>query len=301
MTTALTGATGFVGRHIADELAADRDLRCWHRPSSDRDGFARADRIAWVEGDLCDPAAADALLEGCDEVVHAALHHPGGGFRGGEGDLVEFAEANVLGTLRLMRAAHERGVRRFVFVSTCAVHEKILDDRPLDETHPLWPKSHYGAHKAALEAFVHSFGLGGGMPVCAVRPTGVYGVNRPAEQSKWFDLVRDVAAGRRVEVSGGGKEVHAADVARACRVLLEADEDAVRGESFACYDRYVSRREVAEAARELSGSDAEIVGEAPAPKHRIETGKLRALGMQFGGEGRLRETVRGLLDAAASA
>ncbi len=51
---------------------------------------------------------------------------------------------------------------RFVFISTCAVHDVILADRPLDEAHPLWPKSHYGAHKAALEKFVHSYGLGQG-------------------------------------------------------------------------------------------------------------------------------------------
>ena len=35
---------------------------------------------------------------------------------------------------------------RFVFISTCAVHDVILDDRPLDEAHPLWPAGHYGAH-----------------------------------------------------------------------------------------------------------------------------------------------------------
>ena len=297
MNIALTGATGFVGRYIADELSWSDTLRCWHRPDSDRGGFRHEGHITWVEGSLEDPEAADALIEGCDAVVHAALFHPGGGFRGGEGDIIRFAETNILGTLRLMEAARRHGVRRFVFVSTCAVHEKILDDRPLDETHPLWPKSHYGAHKAALEKFVHSYGLGHDLPICAVRPTGVYGVARPVEDSKWFDLVRSVAAGERIEVSGGGKEVHAADVARACRVLLTADEAAVRGESFACYDRYVSKFEVAGLARSLSGSDAEIIGEETTPKHQIETGKLRSLGMTFGGRSLLEETVGQMLAA----
>ena len=295
--TALTGATGFIGRHIAEDLTADRTVRCWHRRQSDRGGFTRPDKIEWVEGGLNDPDATAALLGGCDAVIHAALYHPAGGFRGGEGDLVEFAEANVLGTLRLLRAAHEAGVRRFVYVSTCAVHEEILDDRPLDETHPLWPKTHYGAHKAALEAFVHSFGLGHDMPVCAVRPSGVYGLNRPAGRSKWYDLVKSVAAGGRVEVSGGGKEVHAADVAKACRLLLEADEDAVRGQAFSCCDGYVSKRRVADLAKELSGSDAEVVGEASSPKHRIQTGKIEALGMTFGGDDLLRRTIGELVSA----
>ena len=64
--------------------------------------------------------------------------------------------------MQLFQAAFDAGIARFIHISTCAVHDVILDDRPLDETHPLWPKSHYGAHKAALEAFVHSFGFGQG-------------------------------------------------------------------------------------------------------------------------------------------
>src|SRR5207302_10921611 len=140
----------------------------------------------------------------------AALFHPGGGFRGGEGDLPRFVEMNVVGTIRLIEAARAAGVSRFVFISTCAVHEKILDDRPLDETHPLWPTSHYGAHKAAIEAFVHSYGLGAGYPICALRPTGIYGLAHPPRRSQWFDLVAAVARGEDVECRGGGKEVHAA-------------------------------------------------------------------------------------------
>ena len=79
----------------------------------------------------------------------------------------------------------------------------------------LWARSHYGAHKAAIEKFVHSYGLGMGYPICALRPTGVYGVMRPVEQSKWFDLVRAIVRGDDVDCQRGGKEVHAADVARA--------------------------------------------------------------------------------------
>src|SRR6185312_5563186 len=142
---------------------------------------------------------------------------------GAEGNLLEFVEKNVTGTLRLIEAARGAGVKRFIFISTCAVHDQILSDRPLDETHPLWPASHYGAHKAAIEAFVHSFGLGQGYPICALRPTGIYGLAHPAKASKWFDLIQSVARGQSVTVSRGGKEVHAADVARAVEILLTAD------------------------------------------------------------------------------
>ena len=298
MRIALTGATGFVGRYIAQHLAGQgHTLRCWHRPTSDRGGLDDlANSLQWIAGDLNDPQSAQALVAGCDAVVHAALYHPGGGFRGGEGDLVEFVEKNIVGTIRLIEAARQAGVSRFVFISTCAVHEKILDDRPLDETHPLWPKSHYGAHKAALEQFVYSYGLGEGYPICALRPTGVYGLARPAQASKWFDLVSAVVRGQPVTCQRGGKEVHARDVARAVDLLLKAD--GIAGQAYNCCDRYVSEYEVAAIAKRISGSTSEINGHRPTPKHQIETGKLQALGMTFGGAALLGKTITELVEAA---
>jgi nucleoside-diphosphate-sugar epimerase len=250
--------------------------------------------LQWVEGDLDDRESANALVQGCDAVVHAALFRPGLGFRGAEGDLVEFVQKNLVGTLQLIEAARNASVGRFVFISTCAVHEKILDDRPLDEAHPLWATSHYGAHKAAVEKFVHSYGLGEGYPICALRPTGVYGVAHPIQNSKWYDLVSAVVRGETVQCSRGGKEVHAADVAKAVGILLTAD--GIAGEAFNCYDRYVSEFDVATLARELSGSTSEIVGERIRPKHEIVTDKIRALGMQFGDDVLLRQTVAELVE-----
>jgi nucleoside-diphosphate-sugar epimerase len=204
----------------------------------------------------------------------------------------------VVGTLELIEAARKANVGRFVFISTCAVHEKILDDRPLDEAHPLWATSHYGAHKAAIEKFVHSYGFGQGYPICALRPTGVYGVARPVQNSKWYDLVSAVVRGETVQCASGGKEVHAADVAKAAGILLTAD--GIAGEAFNCYDRYVSEFDVATLAKELSASKSQVIGEQKQPKHQIVTDKIRALGMQFGGDELLRRTVSELVDSVRS-
>ena len=300
MQVALTGATGFIGHYITNHLADHgHSLRCWHRASSNREGFDHIGDLQWIEGDLGDRESANALVEGCDAVVHAALYRPGMGFRSADGDLIEFVQKNVVGTLELIEAARRANVRRFVFISTCAVHEKILDDRPLDEAHPLWATSHYGAYKAAVEKFVHSYGLGHGYPICALRPTGVYGVARPIEHSKWHDLVSAVEHGETVQCSRGGKEVHAADVAKAAGILLKAD--GIAGEAFNCYDRYVSEFDVATLAKELSGSASQIVGQPMQPKHQIVTDKIRALGMQFGGDELLRQTVAKLVEGARSA
>lgn len=295
MKIAVTGATGFIGRYIVEHLVErGYRCRCLHRPTSDRTGFEHVgDRLEWVAGELDDGREAQ-WVAGCDAVVHAALHHPGGGFRGGEGELTDFVQRNIVGTVRLIEAARAADAGRFVFLSSCAVHERILDDRALDETHPLWPTSHYGAHKAALEKFVHSYGFGQGYPICALRPTGVYGLARPVANSKWYDLVQTVVRGERVTCQHGGKEVHAADVAKAVGLLLDAPR--IAGEVYNCYDRYVSQWDVAQLSRELSGSTAEIHGGQTRPKHHIDTGKLRGLGMKFGGDQLLRRTIQQLVE-----
>jgi nucleoside-diphosphate-sugar epimerase len=299
MIIAVTGATGFLGRYIARRLAAEgNSCRCWFRPESDRGGFDDLEgRIEWIPGDLSDEPSMRALCRDVDAVVHAALYRPGAGFRGAEGDLPTFVDRNVLGSIRLIEAARRAGVGRFVFISTCAVHERILDDRKLDEAHPLWPTSHYGAHKAAIEKFVHSYGFGQGFDVCSLRPTGIYGLARPPSKSKWFDLVQAVARSERVASARGGKEVHADDVAKAVALLLSAKTTA--GHAFNCYDRYIADQDVAAIAKRLSGSASVIDSLNQGAKHQIDTSKLRALGMCFGGATALESTVRQLLDSTS--
>jgi len=297
MRIAVTGGTGFLGRYIVRGLVeSGHSCRCWYRPESDRGGFDElADRIEWVPGDLTDVGSMAALARGVDAVVHAALYRPGRRFRGAEGDMPTFVERNVLGTIRLIEAAREAGAKRLVFISTCAVHERILDDRKLDEAHPLWPTSHYGAHKAAIEKFIHSYGWGDAYDICSLRPTGIYGLARPIENSKWYDLVQCVRRGDPIASSSGGKEVHAADVAKAVGILLKAD--GIAGEAYNCYDMYIADETVAEIAKSVIGGTSRIERLNQGPKNQIETGKLRALGMQFGGRPLLERTIREMTSA----
>ena len=299
MRIAVTGGTGFIGRYILRQLASEgHQLRAWYRETSDLSGLEDiADNLDWRLGKLGEPEDAATLVDGCDAVVHAALYHPGGGFGTGDEDLIPFCETNIIGTLQLINEARRADVNRFVFISSCAVHEKILDDRPLDETHPTWTARHYGAYKAAVEQFVYSFGLGQEYPICALRPTGVYGADHPLRASKWYDLIARVVSGQSVTCERGGKEVHASDVARAVSLLLETDEARVRGEVFNCYDRYISQYDVASIAKRISGSNAQIQGQTKTPKHQIETGKIRALGMRFGGDEKLEATIEQLVKA----
>lgn len=295
MRIAITGGTGFLGRYIVRHLAQrDHCCRCWFRPESDRGGLEDVESaIDWIAGDLTNVPAMHELVSGADAVVHSALDRPGTGFRGDEGDLATFVERNVLGTVRLIEAARVAGVPRFIFISTCAVHEVILDDRKLDEAHPLWPTSHYGAHKAAIEKFIHSYGLGSGYDICSLRPTGIYGVTRPVHQSKWYDIVHAIKSGKPIDSAQGGKEVHAVDVAKAVEILLAAD--GISGQAYNCYDMYVSHLHVAEISKRLTNSTSPIRTNKKTPKHQIDTSKLRALGMKFGGEALLQKTIEEML------
>ncbi len=297
MRVAITGATGFLGRYIVHHLVSGgHACRCWHRPASDRGGFEAVEQgIEWLPGDLGDVRSMGDLVTGVDAVVHAALYRPGAGFRGAEGDLPTFVERNVLGSIQLIEAARAARVPRFVFISTCAVHEVIVEDRKLDEAHPLWPTSHYGAHKAAIEKFVHSYGFGQGYGICSLRPTGIYGLARPATASRWYNLVQAVKRSETILSAAGGKEVHASDVAKAVGILLAAD--GIAGQAYNCYDMYVAEQDVARIAKEITGSASMIEERNKGPRHQIDTSKLRALGMEFGGMPLLERTIREILES----
>ena len=115
MKTLVTGATGFLGSHVARALAGrGDDVRVLVRPTSDLralEGFS-SERIS---GDLRDRASLDRAMQGVQRVFHVAAD-----YRLWARDPREIHESNVTGTQNLLDAARQAGVERFVYTSTVA-------------------------------------------------------------------------------------------------------------------------------------------------------------------------------------
>jgi nucleoside-diphosphate-sugar epimerase len=306
LTTAVTGATGYVGRFVVDRLIeAGVSARAWRRPQSDIRGLPSA--VEWIDGGLDRPDSAGALVAGADMLVHCALDHAPGRYRGGEGDdLARFLRLNVGESLALLAAAREAGVRRCVVLSSRAVFGGAAGDGPILDDAPVRPDTHYGAAKAALEAFVRSWGSRDGWAITAIRPTGVYGMVVPAERSKWFDLVARLVRGEAAPARAG-TEVHGRDVADAVWRLLTAPPGQVAGRSFNCSDIVVSTRDIARLVHRAAGTACPLPEPAPTPTNVMDCAGLKALGVRFGGwplfeetVGRLVESVRVAAGAAQS-
>jgi dihydroflavonol-4-reductase len=168
MKTLVTGATGFLGSHVARALAGRGEhVRVLVRPSSDvrvLDGFP-AERCL---GDLRDRASLDRVMEGVGRVFHVAAD-----YRLWARDSREIYESNVGGTQNMLDAAKRAGVEKFVYTSTVATiavpREGTL---PNEETHSSvremighYKRSKFEAEQCALRA------ANEGAPVVIVNPT----------------------------------------------------------------------------------------------------------------------------------
>jgi nucleoside-diphosphate-sugar epimerase len=138
----LTGATGFVGHHVAKALAAEgADLRLLTRKSSN---LANLEGIngETVVGDLSDPASLKSSLAGVDAVVHVAAD-----YRLWIPDPAAMYRANVDGTRELLRLAREAGVKRFVYTSSVATMHFRTDGIVINEDTPVSIKDMVGHYK----------------------------------------------------------------------------------------------------------------------------------------------------------
>ncbi|MEM7216990.1 MAG: NAD(P)-dependent oxidoreductase [Pseudomonadota bacterium] len=297
-SVAVTGASGYVGQFVCRGLAAAgyRVTGLSRRPhTQDRFGVSR-----WLRGDLANAssrsALLDQLLDGQQALVHCALAHEPGRYRGGEGgDPSAFWERNLLPGLALLDRAAAHGVQRVLFMSSRAVFDGLpAQSTPLADDSPVRPTTHYGALKAAEEALIAAAPADG--PVCtALRLTGVYGCIEPVEDSKWMALIRDALGGATPPEARLASEVSGVDVASAVGILLAAAEGEVRGRVFNCADRLVSRREVLALVAQQTGRSLELPEVGVPPARIMDCDGLRSLGWEPGGDKELTATVFALV------
>ncbi len=255
MNAFVTGASGFLGSHVA-RLLAERGggVRVLVRPSSDLRalGDSASERVS---GDLRDPASLDRALAGIETVFHVAAD-----YRLWAANPAEIYESNVTGTRNLLEAARRAGVKRFVYtssVATVAVHrpgllpDEDVDSR-LDEMIGHYKRSKFMAEQEAFRAAQQ------GLPVVIVNPTTPVGPGdwKPTPTGR---LIVDFLNGRMpAYVETGLNVVPVEDVARGH--LLAAEHGQV-GKRYILGGRNMTMRQILAALGQAAGR--------PAPRVRL--------------------------------
>ncbi|BAL75545.1 NAD-dependent epimerase/dehydratase family protein [Bradyrhizobium cosmicum] len=163
----VTGASGFVGRHVAPALAREG----WSVRRAVRSPEGLDDEV--VIESIGPETDWSAALEGVEAVVHLAarVHH-----KHEEHAVQLYRNVNIAGTLHLARSAATAGVRQFIFVSTVLVHGRSNEGRaPFSEDDILTPRGLYGMSKAAAEAGLKTLARDSDMNISVIRPPLVYG------------------------------------------------------------------------------------------------------------------------------
>lgn len=233
----VTGGTGFIGGHLLEVLsAAGEPVRCLVRPARRPRMLPPGVEIA--AGDLTTGDGLERALDGADAVIHLAgvtkALSP-----------AAFYEGNARATERLARAAAGRRLR-FVHVSSLAAIGPSLDGTPLAEDAEPRPFTHYGKSKLEAERVLSAV-----LPEAViVRPAVVYG----PRDTDVFQVLRSVARGLVIEISGGERwfsAIYVEDLARG--LLLAARGAPAGGRYFLAHPKPVSWSELGAVAARIMG------------------------------------------------
>ena len=249
MRAFVTGATGFIGGHLARKLRERGDEVVALVRSPDKAGQLRELGCELVQGDLSDEQAIRQGAQGCDSVFHAGAVYKVGV---PESEHEAMWDANVRGTERVLDAAHEAGARRIVYVSTCNVfgntHERLVDeDYRRDESEGFlscYDETKYRAHQVAEDR------LAKGYPIVIVQPGGVYGPNDHSELGTMIDQARTGKLKLKMFPEAGFMLVHVEDVAEG---ILLAHDRGQTGESYVLAGQQARLGELVDRVCELSG------------------------------------------------
>ncbi|MGP8301303.1 UDP-glucose 4-epimerase GalE [Streptomyces inhibens] len=260
----VTGGAGYVGSVVAQHL-----LEAGHAVTV-LDNLSTGFRAGvpagaeFIEGDIRD--AAKWLDDSYDAVLHfAAFSQVGESVVKPE----KYWDNNVGGTMALLGAMREAGVRKLVFSSTAATYGEPVNT-PITETDPTAPTSPYGASKLAVDHMISGEAAAHGLAAVSLRyfnVAGAYGScgERHDPESHLIPLVLQVAQGKREAISVFGDDyptpdgtcvrdyIHVADLAEAHLLALEA---ATSGEHLICNlgnGNGFSVREVIETVRKVTG------------------------------------------------
>jgi UDP-N-acetylglucosamine/UDP-N-acetyl-alpha-D-glucosaminouronate 4-epimerase len=234
----VTGGAGFIGSHIVDHLvAAGHDVVVLDDCSSGARAnlAAVADRIRFIEDSICDFRACVAATRGVHYVLHqAALTSVIGSIE----DPAATDRVNVGGTMNVLIAAREAGVRRVVLAASTAAYGDSTE-LPNRETMLPRPLSPYAASKLAAEAYCQAFRSSYGLETVMLRYFNVFGPRQDPASPYAAAIPRFIIAALRGEspvIYGDGEQTRdftfVANVARANLLACTAPAARVAGEVF---------------------------------------------------------------------
>jgi dTDP-glucose 4,6-dehydratase len=233
----VTGGAGFIGSNFIQYVLGLRNnyaIVCYDKLTyagnlANLKAVDDNPNYRFVKGDICDAAAVEAAMRGCDVVIHfAAESHV-------DRSIYEPApviQTNVTGTFILLEIARKTCVSRFVHISTDEVYGDLLPGIFADENASLRPSSPYSASKASADLLVRSYVRTYGFPALITRSSNNYGPYQFPE--KFLPLmITNALDNKSLPIYGDGKQqrdwLHVADN---CRGVLAALERGKIGEVY---------------------------------------------------------------------